>query len=68
MRCFVLVCVLALCCQCRGQDDVVGCGGFVRSKYLDNFSRIKVRETIDIIDPLRVYSIYGETKYERGSI
>jgi hypothetical protein len=37
----------------RGQDDVVGCGGFVRSKYLTNFSRVKVN----------LYTKAGAVKY-----
>lgn len=41
LRYATLLCVCALSII-RAQDDVVGCGGFVRSKYLTNFSRIKV--------------------------
>ena len=39
--CSVLLCV-ASSLLTAAQDDVVGCGGFVRSKFLSNFSRIKV--------------------------
>ena len=41
----VLLCVSGLRYS-WGQDDVVGCGGFIRSKYLTNFSRIKVQDQL----------------------
>ena len=36
----LLLSLCALCCSTAG--DMVGCGGFVRSKYLNDFSKVKV--------------------------